>query len=84
MAATLNLESKYALQQHVCYDTRLHEMTFFLNLLILRRLPSYADFEIYWCLEDRIGGFYDADDYDRGTLSNFKQVNTVVFFFQIL
>ncbi|KAM3506261.1 hypothetical protein MY10362_002481 [Beauveria mimosiformis] len=54
------------LEQHREYLGKIHEDPHQVALLAKWDDAYFAYFEIYWAKEDRLGGYYDAQDYDRG------------------
>ncbi|RYP11160.1 hypothetical protein DL764_000231 [Monosporascus ibericus] len=54
------------LHQHRQYLKKLHEDPHQVTVLAKWDDTPFAYFEIYWAKEDRLGGYYDAGDFDRG------------------
>ncbi|KAK8140965.1 hypothetical protein G3M48_001217 [Beauveria asiatica] len=54
------------LEQHREYLRKMHEDPHQVALLAKWDDAYFAYFEIYWAKEDRLGGYYDAHDHDRG------------------
>jgi RimJ/RimL family protein N-acetyltransferase len=54
------------LDQHRAYLRNMHDDAHQLALLARWDDTSFAYFEVYWAKEDRLGGYFDALDFDRG------------------
>ncbi|RYP65123.1 hypothetical protein DL771_008465 [Monosporascus sp. 5C6A] len=54
------------LDQHRQYLKALHEDPHQVTVLAKWDDTPFAYFEIYWAKEDRLGGYFDAGDFDRG------------------
>ncbi|ATY63126.1 Siderophore biosynthesis [Cordyceps militaris] len=54
------------LEQHREYLRNIHEDPHQVALLAKWDDTYFAYFEVYWAREDRLGGYYDAEDFDRG------------------
>ncbi|KAH7366797.1 aerobactin siderophore biosynthesis protein iucB [Plectosphaerella cucumerina] len=54
------------LDQHREYLRRIHEDPHQVALLAAWDGTFFAYFEVYWAKEDKLGGYYDAQDWDRG------------------
>ncbi|TQV96043.1 hypothetical protein V2A60_001192 [Cordyceps javanica] len=54
------------LEQHREYLRKIHEDPHQVAVLAKWDDTYFAYFEVYWAKEDRLGGYNDADDFDRG------------------
>ncbi|KAJ3495522.1 hypothetical protein NLG97_g3338 [Lecanicillium saksenae] len=54
------------LEQHREYLRNIHEDPHQVAVLAKWDDAYFAYFEVYWAKEDRLGGYYDAEDFDRG------------------
>ncbi|KAM0277390.1 hypothetical protein ACHAQH_005830 [Verticillium albo-atrum] len=54
------------LDQHREYLRRIHEDPHQVAVLAAWEGTFFAYFEVYWAKEDKLGGYYDAMDWDRG------------------
>ncbi|KAL2753748.1 hypothetical protein ACRALDRAFT_1071843 [Sodiomyces alcalophilus JCM 7366] len=54
------------LEQHRDYLRRIHDDPHQFALLAAWDGTFFAYFEVYWAKEDKLGGYYDAQDWDRG------------------
>lgn len=54
------------LEQHREYLRKIHVDPHQVAVLAKWDDVCFAYFEIYWAKEDRLGGYYDAEDFDRG------------------
>lgn len=54
------------LEQHKKYINDMHADPHQLAVLARFEDTCFAYFEIYWAKEDKLGAYYDADDFDRG------------------
>ncbi|KAG6017248.1 hypothetical protein E4U43_001924 [Claviceps pusilla] len=54
------------LDQHREYLRRVHEDAHQVSILAKWDDVFFAYFEVYWAKEDRLGGYYNAQDFDRG------------------
>ncbi|KAJ6786900.1 hypothetical protein PWT90_00042 [Aphanocladium album] len=54
------------LEQHHQYLRNIHEDPHQVAVLAKWDDAYFAYFEVYWAKEDRLGGYYDAEDFDRG------------------
>ncbi|EKJ69228.1 hypothetical protein FPSE_10597 [Fusarium pseudograminearum CS3096] len=54
------------LEQHQEYLHKVHDDPHVIALLAKWNDTSFAYFEVYWAKEDRLGGYFNAGDFDRG------------------